>query len=233
MGQMASALAHELGQPLNACQSYLGGLRHRLRDELAARPELAQALDKAAGHLDQASDIIRNVRGFVSRHQPQSEPIDLLALLRQTVSLLDVPLRAAHAKVHVSAAQGPALVVRCHAVEIQQVLVNLMVNALDAMHDVPPDERTVEIALSLDGRNRASVQISDNGPGVPAELAERIFEPYFTTKAAGLGMGLMICGTIVESHGGALRLAAGRARGACFRFTLPILREAAAAKEAP
>ena len=224
MGQMASALAHELGQPLNACQSYLGGLRHRLRDELAERPELAQALDKAAGHLDQASDIIRNVRGFVSRHQPQSEPIDLVALVQQTINLLDVPLRAAQAKVQVNAVM-PSLVVRCHAVEIQQVLVNLMVNAIDAMQDVAADERTIEIALGVEGRTKASVQISDHGPGVPTDLAERIFEPYFTTKAAGLGMGLMICRTIVESHGGALRLVAGRARGACFRFTLPVLRE--------
>lgn len=225
MGQMASALAHELGQPLNACQSYLGGLRHRLKDELADRPELAHALDKAAAHLDQASDIIRNVRGFVSRHRPEFEHADLHSLVQQTLALLDVPLRAAQARVQFDA-QG-AVSVRCHPVEIQQVLVNLVINAIDAMHEVAPDDRLVEIGIQLEGHTKASVHISDCGPGVPAALAERIFEPYFTTKSSGLGMGLMICQTIVESHGGSLRLAESRTGGACFRFTLPIAREAA------
>ena len=226
MGQMASALAHELGQPLNACQSYLGGLRHRLGDELADRPELAQALDKVAVHLDQASDIIRNARSFVARHQPEVERIDLASLVKQTLALLDVQLRAAQARVQVSSGSVAAHV-RCHPVEIQQVLVNLLVNAIEAMHDTAVDERLIEIAIGSEGRNKASVQIGDNGPGVPTELAERILEPYFTTKPTGLGMGLMICRNIVESHGGALRLVAGRPRGACFRFTLPAARETA------
>ncbi len=223
MGQMASALAHELGQPLNACQSYLGGLRLRLGEELTQRPELTQALDKAIGHLDQASDIIRNVRGFVSRHPPIFEQIDLAALVQQTLSLLEVQLRTARVRVQLQIAPG-ATSVRCHRVEIQQVLVNLIVNAIDAMRDVPPDDRLVDIEIGLEDRTKASVQISDNGPGIAADLSTRIFDPYFTTKSSGLGMGLMICRTIVESHGGALRLLSGPASGASFRFTLPVAR---------
>jgi two-component system sensor kinase FixL len=224
MGQMASALAHELGQPLNACQSYLGGLRHRLGEELADRPELAQALDKVAGHLEQASDIIRNVRGFVSRHQPEFEQIDLAALVQQTLALLDVPLRAAQARVQLQAGSATTLV-RCHPVEIQQVLVNLVMNALDAVQDADPEDRVIAITLGTEGRSKASIQIRDRGPGVPVALAERIFEPYFTTKATGLGMGLMICATIIESHGGSLVLLPPGDGGACFRFTLPLSRE--------
>ena len=226
MGQMASALAHELGQPLNACQSYLGGLRHRLGEELADRPELAQALDKVAGHLDQASDIIRNVRGFVARHRPELENVDLVALARQTTALLDVQLRAGQVRTQL-ATPAATMLVRCHPVEIQQVLVNLLVNAIEAMQELPVEDRVVEIAIVAEGRAKVSVQISDAGAGVPPELAERIFEPYFTTKSSGLGMGLMICRTIVESHGGSLRLQGGRARGACFRFTLPVVRDIA------
>ena len=224
MGQMATALAHELGQPLNACQSYLGGLRHRLGDELADRPELALALDKVAGHLEQASNIVRNVRGFVSRHQPELEEVELEALVRQTLALLDVQLRAAGVRVNLQPGVVPGIV-RCHPVEIQQVIVNLVVNAIDAMQDTPAEERLIEIILGSEGRAQASVEISDSGPGVPDTLTRRIFEPYFTTKSAGLGMGLMICGTVVESHGGSLALAPRRQRGASFRFTLPLLPE--------
>jgi two-component system, LuxR family, sensor kinase FixL len=224
MGQMASALAHELGQPLNACQSYLGGLRHRLDEELTHRPELAQALDKAIGHLDQASDIIRNVRGFVSRHRPELEIVDLATLVQQTLSLLDIQLRAARVKVLLKRASSPTLV-NCHPVEIQQVLVNLVVNAIDAMHEAAPDDRAIEIELGFESRTKVSLQVSDTGPGVPADVATRIFDPYFTTKSAGLGMGLMICRTIIESHGGALRLLSGHGQGAIFRFTLPVARD--------
>lgn len=224
MGQMASALAHELGQPLNACQSYLGGLRHRLSEELGSRPELEQALDKVATHLAQAGEIIRNVRGFVSRHHPEFEAVDLPALLRQTLMLLDVQLRAAGVRVQWLDG-SPAQPVPCHPVEVQQVLVNLIVNAIEAMHDTPAEERCIEIAFGAEGRHKVSVQIADAGPGVPAEAAARLFDPYFTTKPDGLGMGLMICRTIVESHGGSLKLVGGRGRGAAFRFTLPIQHE--------
>lgn len=220
MGQMASALAHELGQPLNACQSYLGGLRHRLGEELSQRPELLLALDKAIGHLDQASDIIRNVRGFVSRHRPELETADLAALVHQTLSLLDVQLRSAHVRVALNINCTTALV-SCHPVEIQQVLVNLIVNAVDAMYEVAPDDRIAQIDIGTEGRGKISVQVSDCGPGVAADVATRIFDPYFTTKTSGLGMGLMICRTIIESHGGSLRLMTGSIGGATFRFTLP------------
>lgn len=224
MGQMASALAHQLGQPLNACQSYLGGLQHRIGEELADRPEWALAIDKAIHHLDQAGEIIRSVRGFVTRHQPQTEQTDLLALVQQTLGLLDPSLRAAGARVNLNASAAMRLSLRCHVVEIQQVLVNLVMNALDAVQ-TGGDERLIEITLATDGHSKATVEVADSGHGVPAELAERIFEPYFTTKSSGLGMGLMICRTIVESHGGSLRLVAGPSHGACFRFTLPLARE--------
>lgn len=223
MGQMTSALAHELGQPLNACQSYLGGVRHRLADALTDQPELIQALDKAMTHLDQAGQIIRNVRGFVSRHQPVFERTDLPALLDQTLSLLELPLRAGCVRVDVQREDARALcAVQCHPVEIQQVLVNLVMNAIDALQTMPEQSRRIHIRLAPEARGLVSVQVADDGPGVPAEVEARLFDPYITTKPTGLGMGLMICRTIVESHGGSLRLMPNRANisGATFRFTL-------------
>ncbi len=229
MGQMASALAHELGQPLNACQSYLTGLQHRLGDELADRPELGQALAKASAHLEQAGQIIRNVRGFVGRQKPGFEAADLRTLLDQTLTLLDLPLRAGgvQATVHVEGAETPLPKVRCHPVEIQQVLFNLLINAIESMQDLAPPQRRIDIRLAVEARSLVSVRVSDRGSGVAPDVAQRIFEPYVTTKASGLGMGLMISRTIVESHGGSLRLVPSSGGGACFLFTLRAVRASA------
>lgn len=221
MGQMASALAHELGQPLNACQSYLSGLRHRLSDALEDRPDLLVALDKAAQHLEQAGQIVRSVRGFVARQAPEFSAVDLPALIAQTLQLLELPVRTANVRTSIEAAATlpPA---RANPVEIQQVLVNLVVNAMEAMDGLPADDRVVQVRLCRDAKGMIVVEVADRGPGIAASLAARIFEPYVTTKASGLGMGLMISRTIVESHGGALKLVRHKPPGATFRFTLPV-----------
>lgn len=223
MGQMASALAHELGQPLNASLSYVTGLRHRLEVELADRPELLAALDKATDHLEQAGQIIRNVRGFVSRQQPDLEVVELPALLGQTLALLDFPMRASDVRidVHADNVDGAPLAVRGNRVEMQQVMVNLLVNAIDAMEQIPAPQRRIVVRIAREPRDMIGVEVSDSGPGVSPELVAKIFDPYVTTKRKGLGMGLMISRTIVEAHGGALRHVRQRGGGAIFRFTLP------------
>ncbi|MBI5920030.1 MAG: PAS domain S-box protein [Betaproteobacteria bacterium] len=221
MGQMNSALAHELGQPLNACQSYVSGIRHRLGEELKDRPELLEALDKISTHLDRAGDIIRNVRGFVAQHQPKFEAIDLVALLRQTLSLLDMQIRTGEVGLDLEF-EEEAICVQANSVEIQQVIINLIVNALDALAGLPQPERKIMIRLGQDQRGKAYLQVSDNGPGVPNELLGKIFTSYLSTKSTGLGMGLMICRSVIESHGGTIRYLPGKPVGACFRFTLPI-----------
>lgn len=276
IGQMASALAHELGQPLNASQSYLSGLHHRLKVAPPELDTLLPVLEKAMRHLEQAGQIIRNVRGFVSRQPPVIEVVALDALLDQTLQLLERPIRASGTRITVDldgdpgdpaegtddahcahdahtahtaheaheahkahdadkaddvaeadlAADGggrPRAVIRVRGnpVEIQQVLVNLLVNALEAMTETPPARRIIAVTVGRAGTDRIQVEVADSGPGVDAEVAPRVFDPYVTTKASGLGMGLMISRTIVEAHGGALALTRGHLGGAAFRFTLP------------
>lgn len=226
MGQFASALAHELGQPLNACQSYAAGLGHRLARELRERPDARDALEHIQLHLAQAGDVIRNVRTFIAQHRPGDEPVDLNALLHATLELLQLQLREAAVRVTVSApATLPAL--RGTRVELQQVLVNLLLNAVEALRGVERTDRRIDVRVTPPRRGRLAVSVADNGPGVPPALREEIFRPYTTTKPEGLGMGLMMCRTIVESHGGELRLEPRRRRGATFRFTLPVVRESA------
>jgi len=229
MGQMTSALAHELGQPLNAAQSYLSGLRLRFGELLHERPEALGAIEKAMRHLEQAAEIIRNVRGFVTREPVDFERVDLRDLVDQTLQLLDLQVRASQTAVDVETtgdSASPLPAARCHRVEIQQVLVNLVINALEAMDTVEPAGRRVVIRLGPDAKGQLVVEVADRGPGMDPEFASRMFQPYATSKPHGLGMGLMISRTIVESHGGSLRHVRHRAPGATFRFTVPVWREA-------
>lgn len=223
MGQMASALAHELGQPLNACQSYLSGIRHRLGAEQLDLRELAHVLEKTSAHLDQAAQIIRNVRGFVSRHKPLFESVPLGELIDRTLLLLQQPIRSGGVQVDVifSSATTQFPDARCNAIEIQQVLTNLLINAIEAIREAGTGDPYITIRVGTDSRRMLYVEVSDNGPGVPEDLIPRLCEPYVTTKPSGLGMGLMISRTIVESHGGHLRYLPQRGAGATFRFTLP------------
>ncbi|UWU89065.1 PAS domain S-box protein [Bradyrhizobium sp. CB1015] len=223
MGQMASALAHELGQPLNACQSYLSGIRHRLGAEQLDLGELAHVLEKTSAHLDQAAQIIRNVRGFVSRHKPLFQSVPLGELIDRTLLLLQQPIRSGGVQVDVIVSSATTKVpnARCNAIEIQQVLTNLLINAIEAIREADTRDPCITVRVGTDSRRMLYVEVSDNGPGVPEDLIPRLCEPYVTTKPSGLGMGLMISRTIVESHGGHLRYLPQRGTGATFRFTLP------------
>lgn len=221
VGQMNSALAHELGQPLNACQSYLTGIRHRLAPELAQRPDISLALNKAMAHLDQAGQIISNVRGFVSHHEPALQAVDMEQLLHATLGLLELPLRQAQVQVRTQLRGRPLPPARCHPVEIQQVLVNLVMNAIEALQGLDCGPRRIDISVARSASGRLNCAVADNGPGVPTELLQRLFEPYVSTKSHGLGMGLRISCTLVESHGGTLRHARRPGGGARFTFSLP------------
>jgi len=221
MGQFASALAHELGQPLNACISYAAGIEHRLGPELQKRPDAQEALSRIQLHLHQAGDVVKNVRAFVAKHRPEDEEIDLAALVHGTVDLLQLQLREAAVVVKLRIAEDlPRL--RGTRVELQQVLVNLLANAIDAMRGAGTRNPQIEVRVSRLPRQRVRLIVTDNGPGVPEAMRESVFQPYTTTKAGGLGMGLMMCRTIVESHGGDLLIDPKRKRGAAFRATLPV-----------
>jgi PAS domain S-box-containing protein len=226
MGQMTSALAHELGQPLNACQSYLSGIRHRLDAGQIDLRELDKVLEKTSAHLDQAGDIIRNVRGFVSRHQPLFESVPLGDLIDRTLLLLQQPIRSGGVQIDViiDATDNHVPNARCNAIEIQQVFTNLLINAIEAMGAAGTTDPRIRIRVAADPQRMLNVDVSDNGPGVPQDLIPRLCDPYVTTKSSGLGMGLMISRTIVESHRGSLRYVTQRGGGATFRFTLPVWR---------
>jgi two-component system sensor kinase FixL len=218
MGQMAAGLAHEVNQPLTAAANYLQAGRRRLGN-LAGTARAVDVLDQALAQINRAAAIIARLRAFVRKGEGAQRPERLAAVIEEAAALALIGVRERDVKVRMSTA--PALPpVAIDKVQIQQVLVNLMRNAIEAMAESAPRELTIAAEPLPDGM--VAVRVADTGPGIAAEIAERLFQPFVTTKTQGMGVGLWICRAIVEGHGGRLWAEANPGGGAMFVFTLPV-----------
>lgn len=218
MGEMASTLAHELNQPLSAIANYLRGARRFLEKPHADRMVVVNALDKAADQALRAGDIIRRLRAFVARGEEQRS-VELVAKLVEEASALAL-VGAKELGVQVSYRLDqnvPAVMV--DRVQIQQVLVNLIRNAVDAM--AGSSRRELVITARAAGNDMVEISVADTGTGIDPAIADGLFDPFRTTKPEGMGVGLSISRTIVEAHGGRISVDPSTGRGAVFRFTLP------------
>lgn len=221
MGEMASALAHELGQPLSSCLNYLDGLILRLAAGTADEADVAGILASARRQAEQAGEIVKRVHNYVRRHRPERSFVDINKLIADVVSFLRFEARSRGA--HVRLALEPHLsAVFVDRVEIEQVVLNLLKNAIDAVNAVPKRRRVVSIATRTRGNRFIECLVSDRGCGLPADDLQQVLEPYVTNKPDGLGLGLSICRTIIESHAGTLKAKHNRPYGAKFSFTLPV-----------
>lgn len=221
MGEMASALAHELGQPLSSCLNYLEGLILRLQAGTVETADIAAALTMATHQAERAGEIVKRVRNYVQRHRPERSIVDVNEIISDVVSFLRFEARSQGAIMRLALA--PQLpVVFVDRVEIEQVVLNLLRNALDAVAAVPKRRRLVSISTRSRSKSLIECRVDDHGCGLPRDDLARVFEPYVTTKPEGLGLGLSICRTIVESHEGELKAAHNRPHGAKFSFTLPV-----------
>ena len=221
LGEMASTLAHEINQPLTAITNYLKGSRRLLeksQDENA--PMLRDAVEKAAEQALRAGDVIRHLRDFVARGESERQVERLPVLIEEAASLALVGAREINLLVSYKLDPAAELVLT-DRIQIQQVLLNLMRNAVEAMQDAPRRELKVTTIARDDGM--AEVSVIDTGPGLAPEVSAQLFQPFVTTKKQGMGVGLSICRTIVESHGGHIWAEAMQAGGTAFRFTLRIV----------
>jgi two-component system, LuxR family, sensor kinase FixL len=220
MGEMASALAHELNQPLSAIANYLRGARRLLaKDDPASLPRLTEALDKAADQAMRAGDVIHRLRDFIGRGETERRVESLSKLVEEASALALVGVKQLGVRVTMKFDPEADLVV-ADRVQIQQVVINLMRNAVDAMRGLSPAE--LGVRANLRNGEFAVVSVSDTGSGIAEEVRERLFEPFMTTKKEGMGVGLSICRTIVEAHGGAIWAENNPGGGATFAFTLPL-----------
>lgn len=218
LGEMASALAHELNQPLSAIGNYLMGSKALLKRAEVPHERVAEAVERAGQEALRAGEIIRRLRNFVSRGETEKRHENLGKLLEEASALALVGAR--NLGVRVRQDIDPAIdTVLVDKVQIQQVALNLIRNALDAMAGSPLRELAIGAGQDRDGMVRISV--ADTGPGISADVREQLFQPFVSTKQAGMGVGLSICRTIVEAHGGRIWAEDNDRGGATFRFTIP------------
>lgn len=220
MGEMASTLAHEVNQPLTAITNYLRGCRRlleRMEGEQAAM--LREAVRLAGDQALRAGDVIRHLREFVARGESQHRVESLPKLIEEASALALVGVQEQGVQVAFRIDPTTRWVL-ADRIQVQQVFLNLVRNAIEAMQDAP--RRRLEISTRPgEEPGLAEVRVADTGPGLAPEIAARLFQPFVTTKAQGMGVGLSICRTIVEAHGGRIWATASPSGGTVFAFTLP------------
>ncbi|MGJ7485566.1 two-component system sensor histidine kinase NtrB [Variovorax sp. LT2P21] len=232
VGEMASLLSHELTQPLAAIASYASGSLNLLQGAMGDGAEVAMAVRRIAEQADRAGQVIRSVHDFVRRRDRTREPVAPQALIDAVLPL--VRLQARKLGVRIDLVLADALpTVLCDRTLVEQVLLNLARNAMQAMDMPELRERVLTLRVARAGRIGApdapadlrrwlEFSVADIGSGIAPEVAERLFTPFFTTRADGMGLGLSLCRTVVEQHGGVLMHEPHQPRGTIFRFTLPI-----------
>ena len=221
LGQLASALAHELSQPLGAILRNAEAAEIMLGDPSPDLEELRAIVTDILKDDHRAGDVIDRLRSLLKRRSLDFQPIELPALVAEVLSLLRGDAAARHVAIsNVLAAGLPAI--RGDRIHLQQVLLNLLLNAMDALEGATTRERHVRITAHLNNSDMVEVRIADNGPGIPADSFDRLFQPFFTTKAKGTGIGLPVSKTIIEAHKGRIWAENRQEGGACFCFTLTV-----------
>lgn len=219
MGELTASLSHEIKQPIAAATTDARTCLKWLERERPDIEEAREAASRIIKDVTRASEIITRTRSLFKKGEPQRELIDLNEIIREMVILLYSEAGRYSISIRTQlAAHLPS--VRADKVQLQQVFMNLILNAIDAMNEMSV-RRELIIKSELNRRDQLLISVSDNGAGLPSERADKIFDPFFTTKSQGTGMGLSISRSIVESHGGRLWATPNPERGTTFQFTLP------------
>ena len=219
-GAITASLAHELNQPLTGILSTAqAGLRF-LGDQKLEPSLIREILTNIVQDTKRAGSIINGLRSMLRRKETDRELIDLAETIQEVLGLAHSEMIAR--QVECSLRLEPDLKVLADKAQIQQVLLNLVINALEAMQDQPPGQRPLEITSSSTSDDEAMIAVRDSGPGIPEDQKERVFMAFWTTKAQGMGIGLAISYSIIESHGGRMWCLNNPEKGATLCFTLPL-----------
>lgn len=221
VGEMASTLAHELNQPLAAIANYTMGCVRRLRSGSWDAQELLSAMEKGSAQAERAGKIIQRVREFVRRREPDFAACNVNDIIIGVATMIE--LEAEKNAIRIRLDLAPALPpARADKIMIEQLILNLVKNAIEAMREIAPGKREVTIRSATNATGIVEIEVIDNGRGIPHELDDNLFQPFFTTKPEGMGMGLHICRSVIEIHDGRLWASRNPAGGSTFHFTLPV-----------
>jgi len=219
-GELTASVTHELSQPLMAIQTHAQAVKRVIADKNATPADLEELVSDILADNLRAEKILQQLRALLKKDRVRLKPLKLNSLIRDVADLLHD--EAQWKKVKVALHLDPALPrVRGERIQLQQVVLNLMLNAIEAMRRSRTNDRQLIIETASANQREVTVLVSDTGPGIPADRMDRIFEPFFTTKSDGLGMGLAICRSIVELHGGGISVANNQGKGVSFTVVLP------------
>jgi C4-dicarboxylate-specific signal transduction histidine kinase len=230
MGEMASSVAHELNQPLTAISNYCSGMVSRLQKKQISEEDLLVALEKTARQAQRAGQIVQRIKAFVKRSEPNASPSDAATMVANALELADIELRRQQVRLtHYVAARLPLLMV--DPILIEQVLINLLKNGAESILQAqrPVARRQMELKVlprRINGLDVIEFSVRDSGKGVPDELLERIYEAFYSTKSEGMGIGLKLCRSIIESHHGRIQVEnlynGNEISGCVFSFWIPV-----------
>jgi PAS domain S-box-containing protein len=220
MGELAASLAHEIAQPIGSARNNARAALNFLGQQPSDLGEIRQALQSVVGNADRAGDIIDRIRDHIKKAPPRKGRFDLNEAVKEVIVLAQSAVARNGVSVQSRLADG-LFPVQGDRVQVQQVLLNLVLNAVEAMGSVEVGVRELVISTEQTKTDGVLVAVGDSGPGIEQEELERVFEAFYTTKSSGTGMGLSICRSIIDAHGGRLWAEANEPRGAVFQFTLP------------
>ena len=220
LGEMAASLAHEVKQPIAAARNNARAALNFLDRSPPDLREVREAVDCIVGDADRAADIVERIRDHIKKAPPRKDRVDLNEAINEVIVLARSAITKNGVSVQTRLTEG-SLPVQVDRVQVQQVVLNLILNAVEAMASVEAGARELLISTKQNETNGIVVAVSDSAPGIDPENLDRVFEAFYTTKSSGVGMGLSICRSIIEAHGGRLWADANKPRGAVFQFTLP------------
>jgi PAS domain S-box-containing protein len=224
MGEMASLLAHELNQPLAAISNYSTGSISRLKNGRCSPEDLLPILEKTTQQAQRAGNVIRRIREFVKRKAPQRKSAALHKIIEDAVVFAEIDAKNREIEIIVEKPSENIPEVFADQILIEQVLLNLIKNGMDAMVNTPSNYRRITVQIEQSGKNLI-LKVSDHGSGIPEAIRGKLFEPFFSTKSEGMGMGLNICRSVVEYHDSRLEIENNWPMGTRFAFALPIYQE--------
>jgi len=224
LGEMTASIAHEVNQPLAAVVNAATACLRWLDRGTPDLDETRRAVEWIIKEGNRASEVIRRVRALANKTDIEKVPLDINEVIREVIALVQRELIVHRVSLRMELAPTLPMIL-ADRVQLQQVIINLVMNGIEAMQSVTDRPRELVIRSYQDETHRVLVTVTDSGVGISAENADRLFNAFFTTKSSGMGMGLSICRSIVEAHGGRLWATANVPHGATFQFTLPLHQE--------